>query len=280
MSCSFAAVSTSWESRATTNAYPLGELRDALGYHNGDRATPATHTASHRAALLRAVSCSLVPQLVSRLMLPSPDTGSTSSGTSTYPPPATSAGGGTTCFALCPGPTTKPIGSDRSSLPRVVVGYSDGSIACAAMPPPVSSSGRLRDVGGFDDVSGARGVVPVRRLRRVSAGGSGGGDGGGAAVEAAITTLCSLSAPLIVAGDSDGRLGLWTVSSTRSASARYAPEYPKLFLMPFFSVLFSVHGFKVNGGEILHKLVEICDTTSFGPSKSMHNSSTVARAKG
>lgn len=64
----------------------------------------------------------------------------------------------------------------------------------------------------------------MRRLRRVGAGGMEAGDGGGAAVEAAITAVCSLSASLVVAGDSDGRLGLWTISSTRTSSARYTPS--------------------------------------------------------
>ena len=182
---------------------------------------------------LRTVSCSLVPQLVSRLRLPSADTSGNGSARR-YPPAVTSTGEDATCFALCPGPgatrqaptksSTGPPG--RPSLPRVVVGYSDGSIACAAMPPPISSSARSRQVGGPDSLHGhgdGRGVVPVRRLRRVSAGGAGVGDGVGPAVEAAVTAVCALSAPLVVAGDSDGRLGLWTVSSTKPPGARYAP---------------------------------------------------------
>eukprot|EP00752_Nemacystus_decipiens_P008616 g7695.t1 len=161
-------------------------------------------------------------ELASRVTLPSPDPG--------YPPAATATGGHATCFSLCPGPretrlkpAAKSMGLGRPSLPRVIVGYSDGSIACVAMPLPMSPSTRSREVGRFDsvdgDAGGGRGAVPVRRLRRVSAGGAGVGDGGGAAVEAAVTAVCSLSAPLVVAGDSDGRLGLWTISSTRPSSA-------------------------------------------------------------
>lgn len=187
-------------------------------------------------APLRPVPYPLVPQLVSRLIVPSPDT-SGNGGTSRYLPAAAATGGDATCFALCPGPgatpqapTTKSIGPGRSSLPRVVVGYLDGSIACAAVPMPMSPSARSRDVGGLDSPHGDGGAVPVRRLRPVGAGGEGTGDGGGAAVEAAITALCSLSAPLVVAGDSDGRVGLWTISSKRPSSARYIPKYPKLFI--------------------------------------------------
>eukprot|EP00903_Cladosiphon_okamuranus_P010537 g9967.t1 len=75
---------------------------------------------------------------------------------------------------------------------------------------PMSSVRRPRDDSGFNPVhgdgGGGIGGVPVRRMRRVSAGGLGGGNDGGSAVEAAITALCSLSDPLVIAGDSDGRL--------------------------------------------------------------------------
>lgn len=191
---------------------------------------------------------SIVPQLVSRLMLPSPDSSGKGS-TSRHLPAEASKGGDATCFALCQGSgatrqatATKSFGSGRPSLPRVVVGYSDGSIACAAMPMPISSSALSRGIGGVDslhgDGGGGRGAVPVRRLRRVGAGGVGGGDGEGPAVEAAITALCSLSAPLVVAGDLDGRLGLWTISSTRPSSARYASCIRS---SPGFSCCFRLH---------------------------------------
>ncbi len=113
------------------------------------------------------------------------------------------------------------------------MGYSDGSIACASMPTPVPPSVRLRDFSGgggsiesLNDANGAeRHVGPVRRFRRIpsmGAGGGGGSSGGGAVMDAAITALCPLSTPVIVAGDSDGRLGLWTTSSALSSSARYS----------------------------------------------------------
>lgn len=98
---------------------------------------------------------------------------------------------------------TTTLGSDA----RVIVGYSDGSLASISMPPPprgVPAPSPQREGAG-------RGLV--RRLRRVD---EGGGEGG---TEAGITALCSVWAPfglLAVAGDSDGRLGLWTTSALQS----------------------------------------------------------------
>lgn len=85
------------------------------------------------------------------------------------------------------------------------MGYSDGSIASMAMPPP----SRTAD---DDDIRLNHERVKVRRLQRKQVDGRSG-------VEAGITALCSLSAPfglLAVAGDADGRLGLWTTSSLPS----------------------------------------------------------------
>ena len=101
---------------------------------------------------------------------------------------------------------TTTLGSDA----RIIVGYSDGSLASISMPPPprfppprgVAAPSPQREGGG--------GGGPVRRLRRVD---EGEGEGG---AEAGITALCSVWAPfglLVVAGDSDGRLGLWTTSA-------------------------------------------------------------------
>lgn len=84
----------------------------------------------------------------------------------------------------------------------------------------------MSEVG--ERVSGARegdeekrqwgGRATIRRMRRASSSGTRGANGGRA--EAGITVLCPLSPPLgllVVAGDSDGRLGLWTTSTSSSA---------------------------------------------------------------
>lgn len=138
-----------------------------------------------------------------------------------------------TCFAACPAPILDPrtknvpfpnyreaetpslpkmlATSGRSSVQdaRIVVGYSDGSIGLFSMPRPTLLPSRndsgLKQEGGM-----------VRRSRRINAGGARDGQAG---MEAGVTALCSLSAPfgmLVVVGDSDGRLGLWTTSAVPS----------------------------------------------------------------
>lgn len=98
---------------------------------------------------------------------------------------------------------------------RVIVGYSDGSLASILMPPPHLPA-PSRDVSGLQREEAGKGGV-VRRLRRAEErAGAEGGEGG---AEAGITALCSVLAPfglLVVAGDSDGRLGLWTTSALQS----------------------------------------------------------------
>ncbi|CBN73996.1 hypothetical protein Esi_0009_0188 [Ectocarpus siliculosus] len=160
-------------------------------------------------------------ELVSRLTLTAPG--------GSHFAEATAAGSDTTCFAVCPIPAVGRNTSANDSVvsckyafnagapesARIVVGYSDGSIACASLPAPSSSTNHpLPTFGtGSRHHERERGERTVRRLRRAGGGGGGGDGGGGAAIEAAITALCPLSAPLVVAGDSDGRLALWTTSS-------------------------------------------------------------------
>lgn len=123
-------------------------------------------------------------------------------------------------------------GTVATSFPRndhkLVVGYSDGSLAALSMPSlssdgkpgEGSASAQGRDAGGRS--RGDRAII--RRLRRVGGGkrqavGLGEGDG----VGAAITALCPLSPPyglLVVAGDTDGRLSLWTTSIRSPSAAR------------------------------------------------------------
>lgn len=100
----------------------------------------------------------------------------------------------------------------KNSDARIVVGYSDGSIASMAMLPHLAPS--FHDCGDHWFEAGR-----VRRLRRLPVSEDGEEEGSG---EAGITALCSLAAPLgllVVAGDSDGRLGLWT-TSTHPSSGR------------------------------------------------------------
>lgn len=212
-----------------------------------------------------AFICSSVAQLVSRLTLDSADIGL--DGGSRNAAAAAAAAGvevQATCCAPCPisgrrrhtptttaTPTTPPSGrpgalatpapqtdSSASSTARVVVGFADGSIACASMPRPTapyfSLSSKINS--GGDGGVGSRhcgeeqgGASVVRRLRRTDAGGEGGGVGGhgpgGPAIGAAITAICSLStALLVVAGDSDGRLGLWTTSAALPSGGRRVPH--------------------------------------------------------
>ncbi|CAM9258655.1 unnamed protein product [Ectocarpus sp. 4 AP-2014] len=170
-------------------------------------------------------------ELVSRLTLTAPG--------GSHFVETTAAGSDTTCFAVCPIPAVSrntsandSVVSSKYSLyagapesARIVVGYSDGSIACASLPAPSSSTNHpLPTFGtGSRHHEGERGERTVRRLRRAGGGGGGGDGGGGAAIEAAITALCPLSAPLVVAGDSDGRLALWTTSSALPPDGRQVP---------------------------------------------------------
>ncbi|CAB1106295.1 unnamed protein product [Ectocarpus sp. CCAP 1310/34] len=170
-------------------------------------------------------------ELVSRLTLTAPG--------SRHSAEATAAGSDTTCFAVCPIPVVSRNTSANDSVvsckyslyagasepARIIVGYSDGSIACAPLPAPSSSTNHpLPTFGtGSRHHEGARGERTVRRLRRAGGGGGRGDGGGGAAIEAAITALCPLLAPLVVAGDSDGRLALWTTSSALPPDGRQVP---------------------------------------------------------
>ncbi|CAM9177663.1 unnamed protein product, partial [Ectocarpus fasciculatus] len=170
-------------------------------------------------------------ELVSRLKLPAPG--------SSHFAEATVAGSDATCFAVSPIPAKSrqtsangSVVSCKSSLhagapesARIVVGYSDGSIACASLPAPSSSTNHPRPAFGTGSRhhEGKRGERTVRRVRRAGGGREGGDGGGAAAIEAAITALCPLSAPLVVAGDSDGRLALWTTSSALPPHGRQVP---------------------------------------------------------
>lgn len=99
------------------------------------------------------------------------------------------------------------VAIDRDA--RVIVGYSDGSLAFVSMPPAHLSPSR-------DAPGPLQRESVVRRLRRVD---EGAGTEGERGAQAGITALCPVWAPfglLVVAGDSDGRLGLWTTSALQS----------------------------------------------------------------
>lgn len=88
----------------------------------------------------------------------------------------------------------------------ITVGYSDGSIALLSIPlfsPTTREGGEHRDP--------AR--MTTRRIKRVEL-------EGGMAFEPSITALCALCAPLVVVGDSEGRLALWTTLASSSSTGR------------------------------------------------------------
>ena len=176
---------------------------------------------------------SFYPQLASQVKITPPETGYGGNRKLGYP----------TCFAPCPAArTTDPATNKRAQAPktsstsvterasvssrtsvasttkttiishdaRVIVGYSDGSLASISLPPP-----HLPPPLDFDGLQREGGGV-VRRLRRVNEGAGTAGEGG---ADAGVTALCSVLAPfglLVVAGDSGGRLGLWTTSALQS----------------------------------------------------------------
>lgn len=95
---------------------------------------------------------------------------------------------------------------------KIAVGYSDGSIALMSFP---LFSPATREGGGQRDPA----RMTTRRIKRVDL-------DGGMAFEASITALCALCAPLIVVGDSEGRLALWTTSASSSSTGRCRNEDP------------------------------------------------------
>lgn len=153
-------------------------------------------------------------QLVSEIELPSPETTKSS-----FPVRATP-----TCFVTCLSDSGEAQNSEKltwkttpsKSRPknamigqeeRITVGYSDGSIAVLSFP---LLSPTTREGGGQRDPAC---MMTTRRIKRVEL-------DGGTTFEASITALCALCASLIVVGDSEGRLALWTTLASSSSAGR------------------------------------------------------------